>query len=144
MQPSEFKWMPQGIPILAQRQPIRVVSLKMRVRPLASLSGSGIQCCPELWCRSQTQLRSCDAVLAAAAPIQPLAWELSYAITGSLKRKKKKKKKRICNLEINLVGGVSSLAAFQLRAQNCPCRGSGSNPGLGTCTHPGCGQKKGK
>ena len=36
-----------------------------------------------LWCR-----------LAAAALIQPLAWELSYAIGEALKRKRKKKKKK--------------------------------------------------
>ena len=30
--------------------------MKMHVRPLASLSGSDIQCCSELWCRSQMGL----------------------------------------------------------------------------------------
>ena len=35
-----------------------------------------------LWCRP-----------AAAAPIQPLAWELPYAAGATLKSKKKKKKK---------------------------------------------------
>ena len=34
-----------------------------------------------LWCR-----------LAATAPIQPLAWELLYAVGAALKKKKKKKK----------------------------------------------------
>ena len=32
--------------------------------------------------------------LAAAAPIEPLAWELIYALSVALKRQKKKKKKR--------------------------------------------------
>ena len=36
-----------------------------------------------LWCR-----------LAAAAPIQPLAWEIPYATGAALKRKSKKKKKK--------------------------------------------------
>ena len=31
--------------------------------------------------------------LAAAAPIQPLAWELPHAASAALKRQKKKKKK---------------------------------------------------
>ena len=31
--------------------------------------------------------------LAAAAPIQPLAWEFPYALGAALKRQKKKKKK---------------------------------------------------
>ena len=38
--------------------------------------------CHELWCRSQTQLRSLIAaamVEVARAPIQPLAWEPPYA-----------------------------------------------------------------
>ena len=34
------------------------------------------------------------ARLAAAALIQPLAWELSYAVGAALKRKKRKKKKK--------------------------------------------------
>ena len=32
--------------------------------------------------------------LAVAAPIQPLAWDLPYAMGTALKRKKKKKKKK--------------------------------------------------
>ena len=36
-----------------------------------------------LWCR-----------LAAAIPIQPLAWELPHAAGAAVKRKKKKKKKK--------------------------------------------------
>ena len=36
-----------------------------------------------LWCRS-----------AAAAPIQPLAWELPYALGVVLKKKKKRKEKK--------------------------------------------------
>ena len=39
--------------------------------------------CLWLWCRP-----------AAATPIQPLAWELSYAADAASKKKKKKKKKR--------------------------------------------------
>ena len=32
--------------------------------------------------------------LAASAPIQPLTWELPYAVSAALKSKKKKKKKK--------------------------------------------------
>ena len=63
----------------------------MQVRFLALLSGSGIWHCCELWYRSQTRLRSYVAV-AAAAPVQPLAWELPYA---ALKRKEGREKGRI-------------------------------------------------
>ena len=57
----------------------------------SSLSGLRILHCHEL---SQTRLGSCIAVaLAAAALIQPLAWELSHAVGAALKRPKKEKKR---------------------------------------------------
>ena len=37
-----------GVPIVAQQKQIRLASMRMQARSLASLSG--------LWCRSQTQL----------------------------------------------------------------------------------------
>ena len=49
---------------------------------LASLSVLPIWRYRELWCRSQTRLRSCVAV----APIRPLAWEPPYAVGTALKR----------------------------------------------------------
>ena len=52
----------------------------MRILSLALLSGFRIWLFGELWCR-----------LAAAAPIQPLAWQLPYASGVALKSKKKKK-----------------------------------------------------
>ena len=45
----------------------RLVSTRMRVRSLASFSGLRIRCCRELWCKSQTQLRSGVAVAVAKA-----------------------------------------------------------------------------
>ena len=36
----------------------RLVSTRMQIRFLASLTGLRIWCCCELWCRSQTQLES--------------------------------------------------------------------------------------
>ena len=57
-----------------------------------------IQCCCELWCRSQTWHGSRTAVLwcipAATALIRPLAWELPYAVGVALESKTKKKKKK--------------------------------------------------
>ena len=52
-------------------------SMRLWVRSLASLSGSGIRCWPELWGRP-----------AAVAPIQPLAWELPYTVGVALKEQK--------------------------------------------------------
>ena len=51
-----------GVPIVVQWTQIRLVSTMMWVQPLALLSGSGIRHCYELWCRSQTGLRSRVAV----------------------------------------------------------------------------------
>ena len=83
--------------MMAQQKQIQLGTMKLPVPSRASLSGLKIQPCRELSCRSQMQLRSGIAVAvawsAAVAPIQPLAWELSYAMGVALKRKKKKKKK---------------------------------------------------
>ena len=49
--------MPKGVPIAAQRKRIRLVSMRMQVRTLALLSGSGILPRLELWCRSWLRCR---------------------------------------------------------------------------------------
>ena len=72
--------------------------MRTQVQSLASLSGLRIWPCCELWCKFQTKLGSHVAVamamavcrLAAAAPIQPLAWEPLCAMGVTLKRKDKK------------------------------------------------------
>ena len=51
-----------GVPIVAQGKQIRRGSMRSRVRSLSSLSGLRIQCCRELWCRSQMHLASGVAV----------------------------------------------------------------------------------
>ena len=60
----------QEDPVVAQwvKNPPDIVSVRMRAGSLALLSGLRIQCCHELWHRP-----------AAAAPIEPLAWELYAA-----------------------------------------------------------------
>ena len=84
-----------GVPVVVQRKQIQLVSMRMQVWSLAFLSGLRIQCCCELWCRSQTGL---DPMLlwlwcrpAAAGPIQLLAWEFPYASSVALKSKNKSK-----------------------------------------------------
>ena len=73
-----------------QYKQIQLVSMRMWVRSLASLNGWRIQHCHKLWCKSQTQLGSCIAVvvarLAATAPIGPLAWELPYTVSIALNK----------------------------------------------------------
>ena len=56
-----------GVPFVAQRKQIRLGTMRLQVRSLASLSGLRIQCCRELelWCRSQMRLRSGGAVAVA-------------------------------------------------------------------------------
>ena len=49
-------------------------------------------------CRWQTWLGSGIAVAAAAAPIQPLGWELPYASDVALKGKKTKNKKTVLGI----------------------------------------------
>ena len=41
---------------------IRLGTMRLQVRSLASLSGLRIWCCHELWCGSQTWLGSCVAM----------------------------------------------------------------------------------
>ena len=52
----------QEVPTVVQWERTWVVSMRMQVPSLASLSGSGIQRCCELWCRQQTLLESHIAV----------------------------------------------------------------------------------
>ena len=70
-----------GVPIMAQRKGIQLLSTRMRAQALDSLGGLRIQCCHELWRRP-----------AAVFLMQPLAWELPYAARAAVKSQKKKKK----------------------------------------------------
>ena len=80
---------------MVQRKRIRLGTMGLRVRFMASLSGLRIQCCCELWCSSQTWLRSCLLWqwwrLAAGSWIRPLAWEPPHAVGATLGKAKKKK-----------------------------------------------------
>ena len=65
-----------GVPIVAQWKRIQLGTMRLQIPSLASLSGLRIWHCCELWCRP-----------AAAALIQPLAWEIPYAACMALKSK---------------------------------------------------------
>ena len=67
---------------MAQQKRIRLGTMRLQVRSLASLSGLRIWHCRELWCRP-----------AAVAPTGPLAWETPCAMDAALKKKKKKRQK---------------------------------------------------
>ena len=69
----------------------------MQVQSLASLSGLRIGHCHELWCRSQTRLRSHVAVAGASSYSPNLTPGLGTSICcrcGPKKQKAKKKKKK--------------------------------------------------
>ena len=84
-----------GVLIVAQWKQIQLGTKRFWLRSLASLSELRIWHCLELWCRSLT---SSDLALlwlwhrpAAAALIQPLAWEPPYAVSAAIKKAKKEK-----------------------------------------------------
>ena len=86
-----------GVPIMAQRELIQLVSMRMQVRSLALLSGLRIQRCLELWCKSQMWLRSGVAVLVAVAGrcSSHLTPSLGTSICLKCDPKKPKKKKKL-------------------------------------------------
>ena len=53
-----FNYLSLGVAAVTQWKQIRLISMGMQVRSLASLSGLGIRRCLELWCRSQTRFES--------------------------------------------------------------------------------------
>ena len=89
---------------MAQQEQIWLVSMRMQVRSLASLSGLGIQRCSELWCKLQMQLRSCVAVVQASSCSFPSAPSLGTSIYCTCGPKKKKKKSKLSITTINAEG----------------------------------------
>ena len=79
---------------MAQQKGILLVTMRMWVQSLASLSRSRIQRCGELWCRSQMRLRSCVAVAVCRPAAVARAWEPPYASGTALKSKRERKRER--------------------------------------------------
>ena len=81
---------------MAHQKQIRLGTMRLRVRSLASLSGLRIWHGRELWCRSQTRLGPGMAV--AVAGSNSSNWtpslEISICCRCSPKKTKKKKKKK--------------------------------------------------
>ena len=81
-----------GVLIMAQRKRIRLGTVRLRVRSLASLSGLRIQCCRSCGvghrCGSDPELLWLWRRLAATAPTGPLAWEPPYAAGAALEKTK--------------------------------------------------------
>ena len=108
------------IPTVAQQLRTWLVSMRMQVRSLASLSGLRIEHCHKPWCRSW--MRFGPALLwlwrrqVAAAPIRPLVWELPHAEGTALKRKKKI---HICFPTPSSII-LKTLSSFQLNSSAIP------------------------
>ena len=77
---------------MAQQKQTQLVSMRMRVGSLASLSGLRIWCCHKLWCRSQTWLGSGVAAAKASSYSFGLTSSLGTSICCRCGPKKKKKK----------------------------------------------------
>ena len=107
--PSRCSWIcviyskKAGVAIMAQQTRIQLVSMRMWVRSLASLTGLGIYHCSDLWCRLQMRLRSGVAVtvVKASSCSSDSTPSLGNSICcGKKKQKKKKKKGRITKPQI--------------------------------------------
>ena len=73
----QYKFMDSGVPVVAQWKWIQLGTMRLWVRSLASLSGSGIWHCCERWCRP-----------AAVALIRSLAQKPPYAAGAALKSRR--------------------------------------------------------
>ena len=88
------------VPIMVQRERIRLGTMRLWVPSLVQLSGLRIQHCGELWCRCRC---SSDPVLlwlwhrpAAIAPIRPRAWGSSICHRCGPEKTKKKNLLIVC------------------------------------------------
>ena len=83
--------------------------MRAQVQSLASLSRLKIWHCPELWCRSETQLRFRMAVAVAEASsyssglTSSLGTSICHGCSLKKKKKRQKKKEYILLLKYNLI-----------------------------------------
>ena len=101
---------------MARRKRIRLVSMRTQLRSLASLNGSGIRRCRELWCRSQTWLGSRVAV--AGVYTSSCSSDSTPSLGTSMCCRCDPKKKRRKNPTAE--SGVPAEAQFQLLAWGFP------------------------
>ena len=92
-----YSWI--GVPVVAQWKQTWLVYMRMQVWSLAFLRGLRVQHCCELWCRSQTWLRTRVAVAVAVAQAGSCSSNSTPSLGNSIdhtcgpKKQKKKKKK---------------------------------------------------
>ena len=86
---SVFKYTQWKFPLWLSWYKPKIVSIRIPDQSLALLHGLRIWCCHVLWHRP-----------AAVAPIQPLAWELPYAVGKALRNKQPPPPKKTTNVSI--------------------------------------------
>ena len=89
-----------GVPVMAQQEQIRLVSMRTRVQSLASLSRLRIWRCHELWCSLQMRLGSDVAVAvtytgSCSSNLIPSLGTSICHVCGPKKKGKKNFKKKI-------------------------------------------------
>ena len=119
-----------GSSTVAQREQTQLVSTRMRVPSLASISGSGIWHCCALWCRFQIWLRTLVAVAVvwASSSRSSLTSRLGTSICQGCGPKKTKKKGTQCHIQLcyskcsSGTGLVRNAHTSQAPPQNCCIR----------------------
>ena len=94
---TSIKILTAGMLVVVQQKQIRLGTTRLQVRSLALLSGLGIWCCRERWCRSQTRLGSCIVVALAQAGVYSSNQTPSLGTSichGSKPRKGKRQKNK--------------------------------------------------
>ena len=112
-----------GGPVVASGYRTQLVSMRMPVRSLASLSGLRIWRCHELWRRLQTQLRSHTAVAGSYRSDSTPSLGTSICRRCSPKKTKKKKKSRF-EKTLAEVRQLSSYFRYDFMIQPIPAFGS--------------------
>ena len=75
-----------GVPIVVLQKRIQLISLRMQVQFLASLSGAGLWCCHELWCKKI--VLGCGSYSSDSTP--SLGTSTCHGFTPKKPKKKKK------------------------------------------------------
>ena len=102
-----YKIKSQGVISVAQQSQTQLVSVRLQVQSLASISGLRLQCCHKLWYRSQMWLGSHGAVEQAGSYSSDLIPSLGTSICcGSSPRKGKKTNKKKCHLSYKSDNGI--------------------------------------
>ena len=121
---------PGEVPAMAQWKQTLLISERMQVQSLASLSGLAIRCYGELWCRSQTRLgfRIAMAMASSCSSDSDLTPSLETSICRGYGPKKKKKKKNAPG--DSLISPFYSSLPSHTHPCTLVCQSRGGAPGM--------------